>query len=104
MYDIFQYFNHYDTALLVVVAYLIYHFPIFVLRNTRHWYRLVLSDKERKQAKLDALRKEKESQELSECTFRPSLHKKDFLGSARVKVCSLVFHSGNAIFVDYIQL
>lgn len=51
--------------------------------NTRHWYRLVLSDRERRQAKIEALRKEKESQELAECTFRPSLHKKDSKGPAR---------------------
>ncbi|KAI5065911.1 hypothetical protein GOP47_0018535 [Adiantum capillus-veneris] len=51
--------------------------------NTRHWYRLVLSDRERRQAKIEALRKEKENQELAECTFRPSLHKRDCHRPAR---------------------
>ncbi|KAH7306752.1 hypothetical protein KP509_22G028100 [Ceratopteris richardii] len=51
--------------------------------NSRHWYCLVLSDRERRQAKIDALRKEKENQELAECTFKPSLHKKDCKGPAR---------------------
>ena len=53
-------------------------------RNSQNWYKLVMSERERRQARIEALRKEKENEELAECTFKPSLHKKDCKGSASV--------------------
>eukprot|EP00249_Psilotum_nudum_P028308 c37171_g1_i1 orf=89-523(+) len=44
--------------------------------NSRQWYRLLLFDRERRQSKIEAMRKERQSQELAECTFRPSIHGK----------------------------
>ncbi|KAH7426022.1 hypothetical protein KP509_11G081800 [Ceratopteris richardii] len=51
--------------------------------DRQHWYQLILSDWEKQQAKVEALRKEKENQELAECTFKPSLHKNDCRKPAR---------------------
>ncbi|KAH7432578.1 hypothetical protein KP509_07G028800 [Ceratopteris richardii] len=43
--------------------------------STRHqWYKMLLLDRAKWQAKVDSLRKEKQKQELAECTFRPSIH------------------------------
>lgn len=43
--------------------------------STRHqWYKMILLDRAKWQAKVETLRKEKQKQELAECTFRPSIH------------------------------
>ncbi|MCO5607494.1 hypothetical protein L7F22_061690 [Adiantum nelumboides] len=43
--------------------------------SSRHqWYKMLLLDRAKWQAKVESLRKEKQKQELAECTFRPSIH------------------------------
>ncbi|KAJ7537510.1 hypothetical protein O6H91_11G008900 [Diphasiastrum complanatum] len=39
--------------------------------SNNQWYRLILLDNERKQAKVEVLRKERQNLEMAECTFKP---------------------------------
>lgn len=39
--------------------------------TSRQWYKIICTDKERKQRRVEELRKEKQDQEMAECTFRP---------------------------------
>eukprot|EP01018_Ginkgo_biloba_P031567 Gb_12710 [translate_table: standard] len=57
---------------------------ILFYSNGRKWYEIVLSERERKLARLEAMRKQKEDQELAECTFKPSIHGKSAKGTPRL--------------------
>ena len=41
--------------------------------NSLQWYKIICTDKEVKQRRVEELRKEKQDQEMAECTFRPEL-------------------------------
>jgi len=49
--------------------------------TSRQWYKIICIDKERRQQRVEELRKEKQDQEMAECTFRPELMTK---GSKKV--------------------
>ncbi|BBN01385.1 hypothetical protein MPTK1_2g07010 [Marchantia polymorpha subsp. ruderalis] len=44
--------------------------------SSRQWYKLILADRAKWQSDLEALRKERQSLEMKECTFRPEIQKK----------------------------
>lgn len=47
--------------------------------SSRQWYKLILADKAKWQADMEAMRKERQSVEMKECTFRPEIQKKKSL-------------------------
>jgi hypothetical protein len=51
--------------------------------TSRQWYKIICTDKERKQRRVEELRKEKQDQEMAECTFRPELVTR---GTKKVKI------------------
>ncbi|CAM6056371.1 unnamed protein product [Sphagnum tenellum] len=41
--------------------------------SSRQWYKLICMDRERRQQKVEEMRKERQEMEMSQCTFRPEL-------------------------------
>ncbi|KAL2642929.1 hypothetical protein R1flu_010516 [Riccia fluitans] len=44
--------------------------------SSRQWYKLILADRAKFQSDIETLRKERQSLEMKECTFRPEIQKK----------------------------
>ncbi|CAM6122475.1 unnamed protein product [Calypogeia fissa] len=44
--------------------------------SSRQWYKLLLADRAKWQVEMEAMRKERQSMEMKECTFRPEIQKK----------------------------
>ncbi|KAJ7540607.1 hypothetical protein O6H91_10G022600 [Diphasiastrum complanatum] len=53
-------------------------------RSSKQWYKIILKDKQRRQAKVEAMRKERESIEMDACPFRPVMLKR--FGRSRLKL------------------
>lgn len=46
--------------------------------SSQQWYEIICSDRERKQRRVEELRKERQRKEMAECTFRPDLVTRSF--------------------------
>lgn len=46
--------------------------------SSQQWYEIICSDRERKQRRVEELRKERQKKEMAECTFRPDLITRSF--------------------------
>jgi hypothetical protein len=62
--------------------------------TSRQWYKIICTDNERKQRRVEELRKEKQDQEMAECTFRPELVTR---GSKKVNIACKAAAARNSV-------
>ncbi|XP_024367520.1 uncharacterized protein [Physcomitrium patens] len=64
--------------------------------TSRQWYKIICTDKERKQRRVEELRKEKQDQEMAECTFRPQTITRSSKKGSHLKVGTTSFSENSS--------